>query len=353
MIQKHFSSKGLLGTAIIATLVAWVALFGVSVYALWIVIPLAFWAWSRKHLKEKTRLAAEAGMISIAAAIIVFVFFSFLLPDTFMPWVVVSFVAVVPALVLGATVFFQLTKPVSRHERIHELEALTFFVVIVIALVFALPQIFLATALPADYAFKEATSDYWQANQIINQPLGSDSHVPVVLIEYSNGYMEELSALISFWQNSPPDRCIQCIFDSQAVLRERSFGAIAFASTARQVDRYLVMIEEDPGFFIDVEECVMTAPPRMGFDPVTKPSQAYYGGQEALFGRALERYLRHTDYYLAGYVLSERIMYSYNAAHDRSITIARSVAQSSAEQQVIELVAKQHAQDVSSCAVIY
>ena len=113
------------------------------------------------------------------------------------------------------------------------------------------------------------------------------------------------------------------------------------------------MLEEDPELFIRIEECVLSAPPRIGFEPVTRPSQASFAVAETIFARALERYVHHTDYYLAGYVMAERITFSYTDAQERSVGIARSIAQTSAERQVIELVAKQHAHDVSNCAVLY
>ncbi len=315
----------------------WVTVFGLTVHALWIAVPLGFWAWSRKHFSERTKILLESGVISLASALLLVVLFSFFLPDQFLPWYVVSFIAVVPALVLGATIFFVLSRPASRHKRIHEAEALTFFVVVVAAFAFALPFLVVSATVSEHYAFEQGTQLYWGAHQQTLYAVSSNHSAPPVLLEYAHGYLDEFSALIQFWSDNPPERCIDCFWQSHRLNYRHAFGVYEFAGLAQRIDQYAVFYSTNPEGFERLEECVFSSQAQIHeIRPIVRPSDVSVS-HSSFFMYAVQRYIAHTDFTFTGYALSAEAMQISDDLRKRAYAIAEQVSESEEDLRVLRL----------------
>lgn len=352
MKRKRFSSESLFGLAAIGIVLIWISFRGFSAHAAWALVPLALLAVCRLKCDEPTRLFVDAGIISIAGGLVVFVFLSFLLPNVFMPHWVVALIAALPATVVAATLFFYFTRPASRHARIHELEALSFLVFVVTAAALLMPQFLVAISLSEDFAVQEAGKDYWMASQLLDRSYTSNSDIPEVLAEYAHGYLDEVSALAWMWQDDPPDRCAECVQVVHEILKPKSMGAIQFAQLAHQLDAYLLMLESDPEEFVRIETCVAASSPRtqpmIAYDrPGDVPRDAH-----TVVGEAMQNYVVTSDVFLSGYEIRALSVAARQDVVERSLGVADSIAASGDEMRVLSLLRRQYVNDVRDCSAV-
>jgi len=309
-----------------------------------VIIPLAIMAFCRLRCQEKTRVAVDSAVISLSVGVFVFVLFSLLLPDKFMPWVAVALIATLPAAVIAATTFFYLTRPISFHAREHEFQTLSFLVVIVVTLAVALPYLMVASSLSPNHAFV-------LANDFDNN-VRATSHaqvihpLPQLLIEQSKVYADELSARARYWRSNPLPRTLNSVNLVYEDVSRPYFGAQMFFSVAQELDQYL-LLAQDPVRFAEFEECVLSSPARRP-SSFTVPRPTDLEPSRAIFvPNAYSRYVYHSSVYQQGFFAAEILAQAQQDVWLRAIAIAENSAQTQEDMRAIALVRASRERDVN------